>query len=121
MFTNPLVLADEVPANHNLTIQKTMANGSVRTNLTAAASANENLAFRHTMDSTKAKQRNRHNAHFELTDFDAVTGEPYVTTLDITVGRHKKAPENTAVRLLAEGKSLLGIASFGTTLLRGGY
>lgn len=121
MFANPLVLADQVAANHNLTIQKTMANGSVRTNLSTAASAGENLAFRHTMDSTKAKQRNRHNAHFEYTDYDVVTGEAYTTTLDITVGRHKKAPETTAIRLLAEGKSLLGIGSFGDTLLRGGF
>lgn len=121
MFANPLVLADEVPANHNLTIQKSMANGSVRTNLSTAASSGENLAFRHTMDSTKPKQRNRHNAHFSFTDYDAVTGEPYVTTLDITVGRHKKAPEATATRLLAEGKSLLLVGSFASTFLRGGY
>jgi len=121
MFVNPLVLADQVPTNHNLTIQKQLPNGSVRTNLAVASSANENLSFRHTLNANKPKQRNRHNAHFEYTDYDAVTGEAYTTTLDITIGRHKKALEATALRLCAEGESLLGVATFSDTFLRGGF
>lgn len=121
MFTNPLVLADQVPANHTLTIQKTLSNGSVRTNLATAASAAENLSFRHTMNANKPKQKNRHNAHFEYTEYDAVTGEPYLTTVDVSVGRHKKATEIVATRLLAEAKSLLAVASFSDTFVRGGY
>lgn len=121
MFANPLVLADHVPANHSYTISKNMPNGSVRTNLAVAASFMENLSFRHDIQENRPKRKNRNNAHFSYTEYDAVTGEAYETTVDVTVGRHKKASETVATRLLATAGSLIGVGSFATTFIRGGY
>lgn len=120
MFANPLVLADHVPANQNLTVAKSTANGSVRTNLGAAASASETLSFRHTIDEGKPNQKNRSNAHFSFTEYDAVTGAPYVTTGDISISRHKKAALSTTQKICAEMKSLLGVSGFADTFTRGG-